>query len=437
VADAGLAAERQQSTSEQSQPQVRNGTGLVFNRNGLDCPPARTQSLRAAATAWPVLESVLSSRAVRTDFEGRTDPTAYQIGKGRVSVECVRERVSGRAELSSGDLWSGDRVSGQGSSDCGLRTYERCVGEAERRLSDCVSASDLDFGQYREGAEPASNGSNGFLPVAYHLPANSSLSHLRVEPVYPALSCSLAVVLVDNHRPPLAEVMAVRSSSDEVEQGAGVPLSPRGELWHLGNRSRPCRVGLPRGNTAAEAGVSQSVASQRGSPPSGRVAASGVEERHSVVFGASASESTRARAGRRDQSVGVASFVESESVPWHLGAVAALSGDGKTDTSASKAVSASSQSSDISTESLLASRVAAEVGARELSEPLVSASLSEKTGISAESPSARVSASQHNGGISIGVTPVSASPSEPELRSTAQLEDQSGTAYDLLSPTPS
>ena len=188
-------------------------------------------------------------------------------------------------------------MSGQGSSDCGLRTYERCVGEAERRLSDCVSASDLDFGQYREGAEPVSNGSNGFLPVAYHLPANSSFSHLRVEPVYPALSCSLAAVLVDNHRPPLAEVMAVRSSPDGVEQGAGVPLSPRGELWHLVT-------------------------------------------------------------------------------------VVALSVDGKTGISAGETVSASSQSSDISTESLLASRVAAEFGAREMSEPLVYASLSEKTGIS-------------------------------------------------------
>ena len=305
MADVGLASERQQSTSEQSQPQVRHGIGLVFNRTGLDCPPARTQSLRAAATAWPVLESVLSFRAVRTDFEGRTDPTAYQIGKGRVSVECVRERVSGRAEPSSGDLWSGDRMSGQGNSGCGLRAYERCVGEAERRLSDCVSASDLDFGQYRDGAEPVGNGySSGFLPFAHRSLANSSFSHLRVEPVYPALSCSLAAVLVENHRPHLAEVMAVQSSSDEVEQGAGVPLSPRGELWHLGERSRPCRVGSPRGTTVIETAVSQSAASERGSPPSvvqtalGRVAASGVVEGRSIVFSASASESTRAMAGR-------------------------------------------------------------------------------------------------------------------------------------------
>jgi hypothetical protein len=64
----------------------------------------------------------------------------------------------------------------------------------------------------------------------------------------------------------------------------------------------------------------------------------------------------------------VAQSADSTGVPlsprgelWHLVTVVALSVDGKTGISAGETVSASSQSSDISTESLLASRVAAEV----------------------------------------------------------------------------
>ena len=112
-------------------------------------------------------------------------------------------------------------------------------------------------------------------------------------------------------------------------------------------------------------------------------------------------------------------------MPWHLGAVVALSDDGKSGISAGKTVTASSQSSDISTESLLVSRVVAEFGARELSEPLVSASLSEETGISAESPRAQVSASQHSGGISIGVTVCNTSVCEPE-RTRAEVNGAAG-----------